>query len=413
MTEPVARRRRLVAVAVVIAAALWVAAAIYLLAIGRPRSRLAAVPSPVATPRQSPPPTPARSPTAPSPTRAPAHVEAVVAELEAFVEEHHGMRFAHDVDVQVLDDAAFRLAWADSDTGREDPLAHVRYDTYAALGLVEPGTELNESEAAFNEAVAGFYDDDADLLVVHGSELTPFVRGVLVHELTHALQHHNFSFESGPHELVDPLSGLLEGGASWTESAYYDSLSAAEQREYDDEVDRRYSDRSKAAPEPLDRLWSFPYEVGEDFVEDLVKGGHGERLVAAYERPPTTSEQLLYLKAYRSMEQAKQVPPPDDDHPPLDHGTLGEAGLRVVLAEQISDEIAEGAARGWGGDRYLVWRQLGEICARVNITMDTPRDSAELRRAFDSYASKRSGTTVSSAKVSGAEILAVTMCAPE
>lgn len=407
MSEPGAHRPWFVAVAVAAVAALWVGVAVNSLAAGQPGPKAAATRSAAPTPQQSHAPTPS-----PRPTRAPPEVEAVVEELQDFVEQHHRLRFANDVKVQVLDDEAFQRALADADT-TPNWAREIQQATYIALGLLDPGNEPSETDAGFDDRVAGFYDDDADALFVRGNDLTPFVRGVLVHELTHALQYHNFTFESGPQELVDPLRGLLEGGATWTESAYYDSLSTDEQRAYDDEADRRFGTPSTAPPGPPDRLSAFPYEVGEDFVEELVEGDNEHRLAAAYERPPTTSEQLLYRKAYERREQAKQVLPPDDDHRPLDHGALGEAGLRVVLAEHISDEVAEGAARGWGGDRYRLWRQLAEICIRINFAMDTPRDSAELRRAFDSYADKRPGTKVSSTKVSGDEILTVTMCAPE
>jgi hypothetical protein len=370
-------------------AALWVAAAVNSLAIGRPAP-------PAATAVLEPLPTPT-SPSAapPSPAASPDDIEAVVLELQDFVEQHQHLDFTDDVDVQVLDDEAFQRAWRGGGGSAGDD-AEALHDTYTALGLVPPGTDRAELQESYEEGVGGFYDFDTGELVVRGASVTPFVRGVLVHELTHALQDQIGDLDSGAEELVDPLDILLEGGARWTEYAYYDSLSAQEQRQYDDEIDRRYGGDS-GVPVGLQRLWSLPYDAGPQFFDELVEGGWENlyRLGAAYRSPPPTSEQLLHIEAYEQQELPKNVSYPAFDGSLVRRGGLGEAGLYVVLATQLSEQVAAEAAAGWNGDAYVVWRADGELCARVHIAMDTRAETTELRRALAGYAKKRSGTTVS------------------
>jgi len=403
MSEPGRRGRRLV-IAVAVIGALWAAVAVNSLAIGTPRPTSSTNVVPQAMSSITPTPTRTSSPT---PTPAAGNLEAAVAELQQFVEQHQDLRFTDDVDVQILDDAAFERAWAGAG-GPPDPELR---DTYVALGLIDADTDLNDADATFADGVTGFYDYDSGDLAVRGAAVSPFVRGTLVHELTHAIQDQNYDFSDfRSDELADVLGGLLEGGAQWTTSAYYDSLSAAERQQYDDEETRVYGDGGAAAepPDGLARLWAFPYVVGETFVEDLVESGYEIRLRSAYRRPPPTSEQLLHLAAYNRVESPKPVRRPRSQGELVRRGTLGEAGLYVVLAHELSEDVAEDAAAGWGGDGYVVYRSDDRLCARLSIVMDTAADGAELRRAFDDYARKRPGTTVS-----GARQVDVTMCAED
>ncbi|HEX2118207.1 MAG TPA: hypothetical protein VHF91_03420, partial [Acidimicrobiales bacterium] len=113
---------------------------------------------------------------------------AVVAELQAFVESARGLPFKEPVDVAVVDDAEFRRLLSGGEAvDLQRPDDEVSIGVLRALGLLAAGQDLGPAGEIDPDLVAGFYDTETKELVVRGTRLTPFVRQVLVHELTHAL----------------------------------------------------------------------------------------------------------------------------------------------------------------------------------------------------------------------------------
>src|SRR5437588_512232 len=95
---------------------------------------------------------------------------------------------------------------SDCDPPHETRSDHDRHD----LGAAE--------SSLLSNGVAGFYDPTSKTLVVRGEKPTPYVRQVLVHELTHALQDQYFSInrpdlDRADDERGDGLLGLSEGDA--------------------------------------------------------------------------------------------------------------------------------------------------------------------------------------------------------
>jgi hypothetical protein len=86
-------------------------------------------------------------------------------------------------------------------------------------------------------------------------------------------------------------------------------------------------------------------------------------------------------------------PSPPKGKQAVDDGVLGELGLLLVL--NASGVSGRDAAAGWGGDRYVAWRDGDDTCVRVRIAMDTPQDTAELRAALARLRAARKGLTVS------------------
>jgi hypothetical protein len=66
--------------------------------------------------------------------------------------------------------------------------------------------------------------------------------------------------------------------------------------------------------------------------------------------------------------------------------------LLVLNATGVSGRTA---AAGWGGDRYIAWKDGERTCVRTTIAMDTLQDDAELRKALDHLASIRKSVEVS------------------
>lgn len=327
--------------------------------------------------------------------------EKVVPELMGFVQQERGLEFRHPVKVTLLSDADFRdRLKAEKEEDSEEAKEELRTTqrVLEGLGLLERGIDLEKAlESLFGDAVAGFYDSESDDLVVRGEELTPGVRTTIVHELTHALQDQHFDIDrkdldDRDDEASSGLTGVVEGDAVRIEDRYTESLPNREQKEAEREDAEIGGGIDPDIPEVLLQLVAFPYIVGPAFTRAIVGSGGQPRLDEAFRQPPTTSEQLLHPEVFLMGEPIASVETPASDGDKIDEGVLGELGLLLVLAG--GGASGQAAARGWGGDRYVAWRDGDDTCVRTTVSMDTLQDDAELRKALDRVAASRKNLKV-------------------
>ena len=339
-------------------------------------------------------------------------LEQAVADLSAFVADQRELEFLRPVEVELLDHDPFvaRLL-EDAEENRED--TDQTEKVLRALGLLEPGIDLYESFIEYyGDAVIGFYDPETDELVLRGSELTPFVRTTLVHELAHALDDQHFELHRPAlDEAVDEtgiaFSALVEGVAVLVELGYESTLSDEEQDQSAREA-AEFARRSAGASVPaiVSQLVQFPYLAGPTFVDALLGEGGEARIDAAFREPPTTSEQILDPSVYLAGNDPQVVAPPPSGGPIVDEGTFGQWALYLTLSEVLGTDGASAAAEGWGGDNYVAWDEGARSCVRASFAMDTPGDLSELDDAWRRWAAARSAATVESA----AGIVTVTAC---
>src|SRR4051812_16466537 len=163
-------------------------------------------------------------------------LEAFIPTAEAFVEQHRGLKFKQPVKVTLLDDAAFKkrlLADEKTDQAQVEKATKV----LRALGLIQGNVDVGKAmEALLGDAVVGFYDPKTKELFVRGAQPTPYVRQVLVHELTHALQDQHFAIDrpdldKADDERGDAFQALVEGDAVRIDTEYRESLSAEERQQ--------------------------------------------------------------------------------------------------------------------------------------------------------------------------------------
>jgi hypothetical protein len=336
----------------------------------------------------------------PGSTAAPASpIQAVVPELEQFVERTRGLRFKQPVKVELLGDAAFveRLRGADE---RDVDALQKAEGFLRALHLIGGDVQLEHAlDTLLASAVAGFYDPKTKALVVRGGEATPYVRSVLAHELTHALQDQHFDLDRPEldrrsDEASQAFTGLVEGDAVRIQLQYFLSLGPADRRSFAAEEQAQASETPKGVPEVLVKILVFPYQDGPSFVGAVLKAGGQARLDAAFAAPPETSEQLLHPAAFLRGDGPKPVAAPKADGKVSDEGVFGELGLLLILDDALGHSAAARASQGWGGDHYVAWRAGGKTCVRTAFVMDTPKDTSELDAALHTWAGRHTGATV-------------------
>lgn len=322
----------------------------------------------------------------------------VLPELVSFVERERGLRFLEEVDVELLDDEEFEARLGSPDEKARDEIE----DTEAillAMGLIRPGVDLLATVDEFaGQAVLGFYDAESGELVVRGAAATPLARTTVVHELVHALEDQHFDLQRP--DLGDQasagLQALAEGSAIVVEEAYIDSLSAAERRSAEGaelEVGRGVVPN---VPEVVQIAFGFPYSFGPDLVRAVLAAGGQPRLDRAFERPPLSTEHVLDPARYLRGDDPRTVRAPRADRPSFDDGEIGELYLLLMLRAELTDREARDAAQGWGGDRYVAWRDGASTCVRMSFVMDTPRDTDELEAALAKWAAERPATASAS-----------------
>jgi hypothetical protein len=154
-----------------------------------------------------------------------------IGELKGFVESKRGLPFKEEVSVKLLADDEFREHLKeDSREEIERKEAEEFEAILRALKLMQGDVNLSEkADELAAESVLGFYDPETKDLVVRGERPTPFLRQVLVHELTHALQDQHFNLqrpdlEQRDDETILTFDAVVEGDASRIEAAYFSSF---------------------------------------------------------------------------------------------------------------------------------------------------------------------------------------------
>jgi hypothetical protein len=308
----------------------------------------------------------------------------VVHQLQAYVERARGLAFKAPVQVEILKDDAFRAAYL-AGTPADAVDLRGREATLRALGLLPNDVDLAEEESRIVDSVLGFYDPSTKELYVRGAGTTPYVRYVLMHELTHALQDQNFDLTRGAPDNDADLAraAVIEGDAERTQRSYLSTLTSLEQDAIQREALARKDDLySQAYYSSFD---NFPYVVGVSF-NDFVRGNAGQAaLDDAFRTYPRSSAEIIHPERYLAGIGPRAVDPPAADGTIVDEGVVGEYDLIYLLAQAFDDAEAFGIAQAWGGSRYVTWTNASRSCTRVRFSMlvaDGDRVLAEALRIW-------------------------------
>lgn len=272
-----------------------------------------------------------------------------------------------------------------------------------AFGLIDEEMDFGELYSElYGEQVLGYYDSETGRMVVvrdndQTGGFTAMEEVTYAHETVHALQDQTFDLDAGElgrEDLSDDqayaITALIEGDASFAEVRYIierpDLLEAyleeAESAEFDTSV-------LDTVPPIISETLIFPYNEGYTFVEAIYNEGGWAAVNAAYADPPASTEQILHPEKYLAGEQPVDVRVNDytgalgDDWTVWDTNTFGEFQIRVILQQtSMSDQQADVAASGWGGDTYVVAGTEDQDAIHWVTVWDTEADANEFARAW-------------------------------
>jgi hypothetical protein len=321
-------------------------------------------------------------------------LKSTVLDIQAFVEKERGLKFKQDVDVELVNDVQLaQLLQKDFD--KERPSILETQEVLRALALISPKLDLTTAEQTLlDSSVLGFYDPETKKLVVRGTDVTPFVRDTLAHELTHALDDQWFNLDRPQLDNADDETGfgftaLVEGDAVRVEEAYLQTMSSSDRAEVTKEQQDLLLAHPEifALPQVLIDITQEPYSDGPQLVNAILDAGQQPRLDAAFQQPPTTSEQVIDPDKFLNGEGAVPVPFPTADGALSNKGVLGAFMLEELLLGSRHTNDVDNAVAGWGGDAYVTWADPGgKTCLRDTFVGDTPNDTEQLAQALSDWA---------------------------
>lgn len=338
-----------------------------------------------------------------------------VAPIAAFVQSQRGLKWKHPVKVEFLSPARFDALMSKESPSdpKSDAQQQTAFDVMRAIGVASGNVDLSKAAQQFAQSdIVGQYVDADRTVYVSGDQLTPYVRSVLAHELTHALQAEYFDLEqmrAGHADDDSAVTALIEGDAVRVQNAYEQSLPPSDQdlliQEQEQTSGQANTQNAQAdVPQFLIDQAEFPYDFGPTFVSALVATGGNRKVDAAFRNPPVLDAQIVDPETYIPGVAAPKVTSPAlprNARQALPPTGFGEVSLLEMLGDQIGFDQAWSAVQGWSQDRIVAYRQNGRVCADITVLNDSPDSATALLQSANAWASRipsasarRSGPTV-------------------
>jgi hypothetical protein len=329
----------------------------------------------------------------PAASPSPGSVAAFLPLAERYVESARGLRFKHAVKVEYLDDARFdSRVLAEQRRTQDETVKEGRL--LKAVGLIQPEVDVEAAEESLLRAgVLGYYDPRSKSLAVRGTTLTPTLKHVLVHELTHALQDQWFGIDTpdgmdGDAEAA--FTAVVEGDARRIEQGYIATLPASDQAA----VKKESGSLPTGVPPVLAEELDFPYSAGQSFLGALRASGGPGAIDAAFRDPPTATAQILAPQRYQAGFHPAAVPAPAAPAAPTSDGVLGDLRLALMLEGPVNDgrltrQAAASALLAWQGDHFSTWTEGGRDCVRAAFAPAPGGGDAQLAAALNAFVAQR------------------------
>ena len=340
----------------------------------------------------------------------------VVLKIESQVSQIRGLSASQPVDRSLISlEELEQIVAEDFFSEYTDEDARQDVLILSLLGLLPEDFDLKSFyRDLYSEQIAGFYDDETqELFVVQGMSFGGSEKLTYAHEFTHVLQDQNYNFEEGlgldedsceaDSERCAAIQALVEGDASLTEVLWFQTFATLE--DYNDlrqTFENFETPVLDEAPPYMAADLYFPYENGLAFTQHLYDQGGFSLVDAAFENPPTSTEQILHPERYPD-DTPLIVSLPDftdeigEGWTLFDQNVMGEWYTYLILNKgyeapyRLSENLAREAAEGWGGDAYAFYlnESTQEVVFVMDAFWDTVDDADEFAEAFGQYADLR------------------------
>ena len=304
-----------------------------------------------------------------------------VVPIVRFVERERGLTFDHAIYVDFLTDADYQTAVrgdASSGTDTTEALAAASdaNDLFNAFGLVGT-TNVARAEAAISAAATiGFYTPATDRIAIRGNKLTPAVRVVLAHELTHALQAQHFDLEGLDGSGV--VRSVAEADAMRIEDRYLNGLLPEDRAAAmaDNTISAKALRALATVPWTLTALRMAPYELGPALVNMVYdqRGNDGVNLLFH-----TVPSEAQLLSPWKWSPGIDATPTQVDARAPertVEAGAsapMSRLQLLVMFDAWLPWSMARGALDSLSGAAFVPYRTTadGPLCAAVSAQFTT------------------------------------------
>jgi hypothetical protein len=306
-------------------------------------------------------------------SKVPGRVE--IRRITRAVERIRKLEFKYSVDARFLSRRALAKRAADlllSDYPKKEADTEARM--LETLGAIPFDSNLRSMTRDLLESqVAGFYVPKTNKLYVPGSPDRPMGaigRTIMAHELQHAVSDQRLGIplpdDPSPSKIDESIAVLavIEGDATLTMQRYTISeIPVPEQLSLLNDPSLANSDKAlEEVPHYLRQQLTFPYLSGLEFTCALYSRGGWGAVNQAYERPPTTTAEILFPERYRAGTvgaEARDARTPEGFRP-LFSGSFGAANLLWLFEAPGGDTgavltDARERVASWGGGEVHVW----------------------------------------------------------
>lgn len=193
----------------------------------------------------------------------------------------------------------------------------------------------------------------------------------LAHEITHLLQSQFKSPQLTTSDQRWAWISLIEGDADFTADTYIASSGL-------------FSYKLNSL-ESLNKIRSFPYTYGSNFILALYEEDGWNRINQAFITPPRSTKEILHPEFFLqniSILNVNSLYPNSNEWKVLLTETYGEYFIRVMLEKGISNEEAIVASTGWNGGNLSLFNKGESYLITWNINWDTLNDSSEYVESY-------------------------------
>jgi hypothetical protein len=303
-----------------------------------------------------------------------------VAPLVDFVQHERGLTFEHPIYVDFLSEPAYVALFTNPTKGPTDAQkagAAKVSGVLDAAGLAKNYDALAGDATVMSVGTLGFYSFQQDRITVRGNVLTPAVRVVLAHELTHALQAQHFHIVMGRADDLR-LRSVVEADAMRVEDAYRRTLPTADQKGAIDRNSITPGAKSSldSVPAAVVDTTMAPYALGPLLVRDVF-AKRGNKGVDELLRTPPTEQVLIDPWSFATpvAERTIDVKPPAGAVVFEAPRALSMFDTLLMLDAWLPWTTARGALDNWAGGGYVSYQKGGAdgpLCFTETATFDGP-----------------------------------------